>query len=278
MYIENKIYIYGIKMTTRNWTLTIYDFSELISFHDSRIRYAAYGDEVCPTTKREHKQAFVCFSHAMRFVAVKKLFPTSHIEPMRGRLEDNQKYCSKEGQLTEFGSRPMSKSDQGKKGHEYWVEQKRLAEIDIDLVSPSWYCNNPRAVERVHAIARSKRKLPTLDKLEHEWFVGDSGTGKSSTARKENPDAYIKQCNKWWDGYADEEVVIIDDLDPSHEYMGYLLNQWADHYPFPAEVKGGQTKIRPRKLIITSRYTPDQIFKDISMFNSINRRFKFRHF
>jgi len=133
-------------------------------------------------------------------------------------------------------------------------------------------------LELVHMKYKRRKVMDTLTELEHEWFIGDSGTGKSSTARRENPGAYIKQCNKWWDGYKCEEVVIIDDLDTNHEYMAYFINQWADHYAFPAEIKGGTLMIRPKKLIITSRYSPDQIFKDVSTISSINRRFKFRHF
>lgn len=264
--------------TFRNYCLTIFDFNEVSNLQHESIRYSAYGDEKCPTTGKEHKQAFICFKDACRFSAVKKLFPTSHIETMKGRLEDNEKYCSKEGSYHEYGTKPMTRKKQGEEGAQFWKEQRALAEQDPALCDDKWYCNNPKAVEFIHQQAKRRRKLPTLDVLEHEWFIGDSGTGKSSTARKENPDAYIKQCNKWWDGYNDEDVVIIDDLDTTHEYMAYWINQWADHYPFPAEVKGGGCSIRPRKLIITSRYMPDQIFKDNSQIQSITRRFKFRHF
>jgi len=42
----------------------------------------------------------------MRFGGWKELFPTAHIEKMKGNFAQNEKYCSKEGKLIEFGERP----------------------------------------------------------------------------------------------------------------------------------------------------------------------------
>ena len=43
-------------------------------------------------------------------------------------------------------------------------------------------------------------------------------------AQEMYPDAYLKKANtKWWDGYVDQEVVIIDDFDKYHVQLGYEL-------------------------------------------------------
>lgn len=267
-------------LTSRKWVLTIYDFNEVEALHDSRVRYAAYGDEICPTTNRPHKQAFLYLHTPARLTQLKKLFPTAHLEIMQGTFSQNEKYCSKMGTglYHEIGSKPMTAEEKGELGADFWIRQVIQAEIDPSMCEPKLQITHFGNLQKIHERAKRKRKLPTMDVLEHEWFVGESGSGKSSTARRENPDAYIKQCNKWWCGYDDQDVVIIDDLDTTHEWMAYSINQWADHYPFPAEIKGSGMTIRPRKFIITSRYMPDQIFKDPSTIESINRRFKFRHF
>ena len=41
----------------------------------------------------------------MLFGGWKELFPTAHIEKMKGNFAQNEKYCSKEGKLIEFGDR-----------------------------------------------------------------------------------------------------------------------------------------------------------------------------
>ena len=75
-------------------------------------------------------------------------------------------------------------------------------------------------------------------------YTGFSGTGKSRTAYAENPDCYIKNSNKWWDGYRDDQdqpSVLIEEWDPSLSMMASFMKKWADHYPFntPATREGG---------------------------------------
>ena len=56
--------------------------------------------------------------------------------------------------------------------------------------------------------------------------------------------------------------------------MGYYLKVWGDHYPFPAQIKGGQMMARPKKIIITSNYHPREIWTDAQTVEPITRRFK----
>lgn len=93
------------------------------------------------------------------------------------------------------------------------------------------------------------KRLNSLDgDLCNEWFYGPAGTGKSLKAFTDYPDAYRKNTNKWWDGYNNEDVVIIDDWEPQHKVLSWHLKIWADRYPFRAEIKGSSMLIRPKKL------------------------------
>lgn len=99
------------------------------------------------------------------------------------------------------------------------------------------------------------------------------------TARQDNPGAYIKNTNKWWDGYVDQACVIIDEWNPELEkYLADHLKRWADHHPFSAEIKGGTMCIRPSRIIITSNFTLEECFALPQNLEPIKRRFKVREF
>jgi hypothetical protein len=104
------------------------------------------------------------------------------------------------------------------------------------------------------------------------WYWGDTGTGKSRKAR-ENTSLYLKKRNKWWDGYDNEECVLIEEWSPDMKTTtAQELKIWADIYSFPAEIKGGMIVIRPRMLIITSNYKIEECFEERDV-EAIKRRF-----
>lgn len=81
--------------------------------------------------------------------------------------------------------------------------------------------------------------------------------------------------NKWWDSYIDQEEVLIDDVDYNQaNWIGNFLKIWADHYPFIAEFKGGSRLIRPKKIIVTTQYSIENLFNDSELQAALNRRFR----
>jgi hypothetical protein len=59
-----------------------------------------------------------------------------------------------------------------------------------------------------------KKDIQSTDTLQGEWHYGKTGTGKSKHVRNKYPDAFIKSNDVWWDGYAGEETVIIEEMGP----------------------------------------------------------------
>jgi hypothetical protein len=186
-------------------------------------------------------------------------------------------YCKKDGDYTERGSFSTQK-EKGEHNAQRWKRAREAAESgnfgDIpDDIRLKYHKN-------IKAIRMEKLKEQNLEctEIANEWYYGETGTNKSLTAWNENPEAYRKMCNKWWDGYNGEEVVIIDDLDIKHDVLGHHLKIWGDHYPFMAEVKGDALKIRPKKIIVTSNYSPEAIWQDNQTLLPILRRFKKKEF
>ena len=93
------------------------------------------------------------------------------------------------------------------------------------------------------------------------WLWGPSGSGKSYMAREISRDHfYLKPANKWWDGYQNEDFVIIEDFDRVHHVLGHHMKLWADRYAFTAEVKGNSFSYRPKCVIVTSNWHPSEIW------------------
>lgn len=244
--------------------------------------YLIFGHEIAPTTGSPHLQGYVYWENPRSLSGLKTLNRRINWRPCKGSPEQNVVYCSKDGDdVFEKGIRPLSNIEKGQTEKDRWenafvaVKENRIEDVDADIKG-RFLKSIEYAVQRERV---SKRKLVTLDDLQHEWHVGPPGTGKSRTARAENPDAYIKDPTmSWWDGYLDEDVVIIDDFDKFQVKQGGDMKRWLDRYPFQAPIKGGYNLIRPRKIIVTSNYSPQDIWDDQLTVEAINRRVKIIHY
>lgn len=241
-------------------------------------KYLVFGKELAPETGTPHLQGFVQYETVKTFEWVQKALPHgTHIEPAKGRPDQAADYCRKDGDFTEFGKRPTSPKQNGeneKKRYERaWALAKegKVEEIDADI--------RMRLYGTIKKIRSDYQQVPdSLTEFDFHWYYGASGTGKSRRAHEENPDAYIKPINKWWDGYVDQECVIIEEWSPNHEMLAHHLKQWCDHYGFAAEQKGTTVTLRPKKIIITSNYTIEECFPKPQDHEPLKRRLKVTRF
>jgi hypothetical protein len=234
--------------------------------------YLIVGQEVAPTTGTPHLQGFVQFKKSMRLKAVTKLIPGAHLEIAKGSAKQNIQYCTKtDPNPFTLGTPPKSKGDGNKIR---WDEAKQAAQegrfedIPAEL---QW-----RFYRTMKEMAKDNMEKPEpLDSVCGIWIYGKTGTGKTHSVVTQHPDRYIKPINKWWDGYQNEEVIHIDELSPEHsKWIAPYLKKWADKWPFDAEVKGGSLQLRPKKIIVTSNYSMDEMDFNHADFPALARRFK----
>lgn len=263
---------------SRNWCFTVNNYSDVDEnlFKEANCKYMVYGREV-GAEGTPHLQGFIVFENAKHLGGVKTLHASAHWEIAKGNCEQNRIYCTKQLDFVETGVIPMS--------------QKRKGEVEIERWDDAWNAAKRNRIDDIPAdirfrfyttfklIAKDYMVKPDdLEVMDNEWVFGPPGFGKSRYARVACPDAYFKGCNKWWDGYQDQTSVIIDDFELDGKCLGHHLKIWGDRYAFNAESKGSAMLIRPKKIIVTSNYSIEEVFAaDQTMVQAILRRFKQIH-
>lgn len=253
------------------YTINNYTDAHIELLQELDCAYVVYGKEV-GESGTPHLQGYVRFPTPRTMKSVINKIPGAHIEIKKGTCEQAIAYCKKDGVVYERGEAPMTQSQKGdcnkRRFEEAFEAAKEGRHDDIPADLRTRYYATYKKIREDHLT-----KPEPLTELQNEWRYGPTGTGKSRSAQELYPDAYLKKANtKWWDGYIDQEVVIIDDFDKYHVQLGYELKIWLDHYPFIAERKGSSSMIRPKKIIITSNYHPSDIWDDQKTLDPVLRR------
>lgn len=270
-------------MSARHWCFT--SFEEELQYDEESMVYMVYGREVCPTTGKRHLQGFVSFKTKRKLGAVKKYLRDNkaHVEVSRGTIQQASDYCKKDGDFVEFGEKPKEKNVAGgearKRQYDDAWESAKSGEYESIESSIKLHCWHN--IVKIHAHYQSRKVIPDMERgsIVGTWIVGDSNVGKSTFARTicelRGFTLYNKTLNKWWDTYDGEQVVLVEDIEQEHaKFMSHHLKIWGDLFPFPAEIKGCMTKLRPLHVIVTSQYDVNEIWPmDVKIQEAINRRY-----
>lgn len=261
-----------------NFCFTSFDMEFVVTIKDdTQFKYICYGKEVCPDTQREHLQGFCGFKHAKSLKSVIKVFKGPHWEVMQGKMEDNEKYCSKEGKYEVIGDPPKFNCQNGKDEKSRWDNIRDLAKANrIDEIDSQIYVQNYNTLKRIAMDHLVRQPDLPPGEIYNYWIYGPPGSGKSRSVREAYPaeTIYDKSMNKDWSGYQGEEIVLLDDFDESGKCLHHYIKRWADLYSFPADVKYSKKQIRPLRIIVTSNYSIAQIWEsDPVLCVAITRRF-----
>lgn len=249
-------------------------------FSRYEIKYCCYSKEMGKQNVTPHIQGFTQFS---RRYSYKKIFEDWHVnnkvfvQKSLGTPSDNLQYVMKEGiEFFEFGTRPKvleKKEDKGRVDYKRLIELATSGQLDkIIEEAPGQYLRQRLAFERL--AHEGGRPDPCIRK--NLWLVGSPGTGKSWFANRYDVySSYNKPPSKWFCGYTNQKVIIVDDIDKSNAAtLGYYLKIWGDRYSILSEVKGGSVYLRHETVIVTSNYRINTLYDDDDLRQAIHRRYK----
>lgn len=280
-----------MNVRSRDWCYTLNNYTaeeiERIDELQNVCQYSVYGKEV-GESGTPHLQAYIYFANARTFSSIKKLLPDRcHIEKTKGTPKDASNYCKKGEQshaewhefkelgphfgqnadVTEFGELPEKQGKRTDLDNVRDVIRDTGKMSEVVLVAKS--TQSVRMAQEIFKYHEVKRDW----KPEVIWLHGPTGTGKSALAYEMlGPDCYTTMdTGKWWEGYDAHENVLIDDMRKDFLKFHQLL-KLLDRYAYRIECKGGSRQFLAKKIVITSCYSPTEMFDTREDINQLLRR------
>ena len=234
-------------------------------------RYNPYYGIAChenaPTTGTSHYHLLMLFkdkvcTRNLTILEVDGIMP--HIEPVHNNLKRIIQYIKKNGEIAELNKDncPVKMEMMNKVEKAKLMLTGDLQECFLNGTLSSVDIIRADKIKKIFAM--NKKPDPFSRKLVL-WFKGESGEGKTRTA-VELADRYqfrywmTSSDLKWFDGYDEQEVAIID------EFRKSMLKDWSfllrllDGYSLFVPVKGAFAKWCPKIVIITTPATPTEAF------------------
>jgi len=244
-----------MKKIARDYCFTTYDLSWQPEDHADKLQFCVWQHEKCPSSGREHIQGYAEFKTKVEWDIVKSVFDKAHVDPRRGTQKQAIDYCTKKESQIEPGWNWGTMHKQGarndlKRLQEQIIEGDSLEKVADDNFDA--YIKYTRGIDKYIWIkSKDRSEMPNITII---W--GKSGVGKTRLAHEMHKDIYHKEDNKWWDGYEQNECILIDDFDNSWEWKRAYWLKLLDRYPLNGEIKGGTVKINSPNIIITSNTDP----------------------
>lgn len=245
----------SLSTQARSWDFVLHDYTseDCEAIKEWNYKHMVMGFETCPTTGRPHIQGAVTFTSPKRKSTLIKIDKRISWRPARN-LEALLTYCKKSGNFWEDDKREQGARNDLKQVKDILKNGGSLFEA-IDS-APSYQTARYAELYMKHMPFRS-----TWCEREVLWFWGPTGTGKSKHARELDPDLYLKTNYHWWDGYAGQHTVLVDDMRADFCKFHDLLTM-IDGYTYSGPVKGGFIPITWKRFIITSAYPPEDLYRE----------------
>lgn len=239
----------------RCWCITINNYTDSdwfsIKHLFKRAKFGICGEEV-GANGTPHLQAYVSLESPCSLKIMKQYLPRAHLIVANGGDKENLAYCSKDAHNLYQVGQPSE--GQGKRNDiNDLVEQIRdglITQQGVMYQYPELYLRYSRSIKEYFNISM----LPRTEPPKVFWRWGLAGTGKTRYCIDKHPDHYIKDNTPWWDGYTQQEAIIIDDFDNAIPYRTLL--RMIDRYQYPAQIKGSYVHVNSPYIYITCEHSP----------------------
>lgn len=253
------------------WNMSI-DWKELYSEYSDLIRYVVVQKEETPTTGRLHWQGYIQMVNQCRRKKIKFLIDDNkaNLQLAMGNQKQNRKYCSKDGEFKVNINEKKAFFELGKpcgQGHRSDIEhcKKMLADgchmLEVADSHFGNYCRYRSSFMAYQAMIE-KKKRNKLREVDVTYIHGKTETGKTWHCW----DNYHKDGlfmlefdgkGEWWDGYAGESTIIIDEY--NNQMPITRLLRLLDKYPVRLPIKNSHTYANWTRVLITSNLNWNQI-------------------
>jgi len=227
----------------------------LTGIENGSVVYAICGKEV-GESGTPHLQSYIYYKNqkhvtATNLAKLKEAWGSNryHVEAAKGSPQENDKYCSKDGDFERHGVLPVSQNDR-------WAAAVALLKeggtvMDVVDLYPQIGITCNRTLKDIRNELAKPRSLNERTAL--FWFYGPPGSGKSRYARGIDPDYYKKPHGQWWtEEYHQQTVVLMDDYRPTKDFPLEELLNLADYGKHSVPIKGGFRVFNSKVIVITS--------------------------
>lgn len=221
-----------------------------------------------------HLHMVLCDAHKMRFSAIKSLFPKAHLEPMRGSKKQAQDYINKVGVFEEKGEQVLYVAEKGE------ISSNQGSRIDLQAVQS--YIDSGMTPNEIFDIniayrryanmikdayyAKRIKDTPFIRDVKVYWHFGDSGSGKSFTAKQlidkvgeDNVYFLSDYDGGGFDNYNGQQILFLDEFKGQLRFSSLL--SILDCYKQQVHSRYSNAWTLWNEVHITSVFAPDEIYK-----------------
>lgn len=211
------------------------------------VLYWCISDEVGLENQTPHTHVFIQTKSPVRFSRMKKLFPSAHIEQVRGSAEENRAYVQKSGKWANDPKADTSIPGTFEESGELPKEPGQGARTDIaelyskikdGMSNAEIMSSNPKLavhisrMDKIRQDILEERYRKTWRDVTVTYIWGPTGTGKTRGIMEKHGYGSVYRVTDYkhpFDRYASEPVLCLDEF-RSSLMIGDMLN-YLDGYP-----------------------------------------------